>query len=102
MADEDEPADDEPVEETTTTVEESVAETTIADPCDDGLRLFDDPRLLGDPVCVPEQPQRIIPIGFGPTELMLLTDIEFVAGAGGYTFFITNTHPEWAGALEAA
>jgi iron complex transport system substrate-binding protein len=51
--------------------------------CEDGFRLFDHERLATDPVCVPENPQRIISLDMPATEFLLLNDIPIV-GVFGY------------------
>lgn len=51
--------------------------------CEEGFRLFDHERLATDPVCVPDNPQRIISLDMPATEFMLLNDIPMV-GVFGY------------------
>lgn len=51
--------------------------------CENGFWLFDHERLATDPVCVPENPQRIISLDMPATEFVLLNDIPLV-GVFGY------------------
>lgn len=51
--------------------------------CEAGFRLFDHERLATDPVCVPENAQRVISLDMPATEFLLLNDIPFV-GVFGY------------------
>ena len=53
---------------------ESVAVTE----CEEGFRLFDHERLATDPVCIPENPQRIVSLDMPATEFLLLNDIPIV------------------------
>ncbi|MBN2471609.1 MAG: ABC transporter substrate-binding protein [Anaerolineae bacterium] len=48
--------------------------------CEAGFHLFDHEYLLTDPVCIPDDPQRVIALDLAALELLLYTDIE-VAGA---------------------
>lgn len=51
--------------------------------CEPGFWLFDHERLATDPVCIPENPQRVISLDMPATEFLLLNDIPFV-GVFGY------------------
>lgn len=51
--------------------------------CEEGFWLFDHERLATDPVCIPENPQRIISLDMPGTEYLLLNDIPIV-GVFGY------------------
>lgn len=51
--------------------------------CEEGFWLFDHERLATDPVCIPENPQRIISLDMPATEYLLLNDIPIV-GVFGY------------------
>jgi len=51
--------------------------------CEDGFRLFEHEQLAVDPVCVPDNPQRIISLDMPATEFLLLNDIPIV-GVFGY------------------
>lgn len=53
------PSDDAAIENVTdATTPENVVEATTA-ACDDGFRLFEHALLVGEPVCIPEEPQRL-------------------------------------------
>lgn len=51
--------------------------------CEPGFHLFDHERLATDPVCIPENPQRIVSLDMPATEFLLLNDIPIV-GVFGY------------------
>lgn len=51
--------------------------------CEEGFKLFDHERLATDPVCIPENPQRIVSLDMPATEFLLLNDIPIV-GVFGY------------------
>ena len=51
--------------------------------CEAGYWLFDHERLVTDPVCIPESPQRVISLDMPATEFLLLNDIPIV-GVFGY------------------
>ncbi len=51
--------------------------------CEAGFRLFDHEQLATDPVCIPENPQRIISLDMPATEFLLLNNIPIV-GVFGY------------------
>lgn len=77
---------------------ESPATQTIA--CEAGFRLFDHEYLAGDPVCIPEDPQRILALEISALETVLLTDKELVGTAGWLHEEIPVILPELAPALE--
>lgn len=54
-------------------------------PCEDGFRLFDHEQLATDPVCIPEDAQRIVALDNAAVELLLFTDKEIVAAFGAFT-----------------
>lgn len=58
------------------------AEATVEE-CDEGFRLFDHERLVGEPVCIPENPQRVLALDLSGAEFSLLNDIPIV-GIFGY------------------
>lgn len=62
------------------TVPAAAQETTE---CEQGFWLFEHERLATDPVCIPENPQRIISLDMPATEYLLLNDIPIV-GVFGY------------------
>jgi iron complex transport system substrate-binding protein len=51
--------------------------------CEAGFHLFEHERLATDPVCIPDNPQRIISLDMPATEFLLLNDIPIV-GVFGY------------------
>lgn len=51
--------------------------------CEEGFWLFEHERLATDPVCIPDNPQRIISLDMPATEFLLLNDIPIV-GVFGY------------------
>ena len=57
--------------------------TQASSECEAGFWLFDHERLATDPVCIPENPQRIISLDMPATEFLLLNDIPIV-GVFGY------------------
>lgn len=59
------------------------SQTAMAGDCPEGMWLFDHERLATDPVCIPENPQRIISLDMPATEFVLLNDIPIV-GVFGY------------------
>ena len=44
-----------------------------AQTCEDGFRLFDHELLQGEPVCIPENPERIVALDMASVEMTLLT-----------------------------
>jgi len=62
-------------------VQFAAAQETIT--CEEGFWLFDHERLASDPVCVPDNPQRIVSLDMPATEFLLLNDIPIV-GVFGY------------------
>lgn len=61
-----------------TTTSENVAESTTT-ACDDGFRLFEHELLVGEPVCVPEDPQRVAHIP--PASFFYALDFKPVASS---------------------
>lgn len=53
--------------------------------CDAGFRLFDHELLATDPVCIPENPQRILALENAAVELLLYTDKEIVGTFDAFT-----------------
>lgn len=73
------PVDEETTEDMAdTTTPENVAEATTA-ACDDGLRLFEHELLVGEPVCIPEDPQRVAHIP--PASFFYALDFKPVASS---------------------
>lgn len=63
--------------------------------CEAGFRLFEHELLATDPVCIPENPQRIVALDHSAVELLLFTDKEI---AGTFDLFVRD---ELIGALPA-
>jgi len=53
---------------------ESEAGAEIVSECEAGFRLFDHELLVGDPLCIPEAPQRVLALDMAAVEVLLLTD----------------------------
>jgi iron complex transport system substrate-binding protein len=68
--------------------------------CEPGFRLFDHEYLAGDPVCIPENPQRILALEISALETVLFTDKELVGTAGWLHDEVPVLMPELAPALE--
>jgi iron complex transport system substrate-binding protein len=80
---------EEPTEEIT-----AEAETTE---CEEGFRFFDHELTQTEPICIPENPQRIAAIDIDVVSLMRLLDIRPVAHAQDlYDAWLAST-PEWEG-----
>ncbi|HEX2619417.1 MAG TPA: ABC transporter substrate-binding protein, partial [Phototrophicaceae bacterium] len=79
------------------TPEASAASDTT---CEAGFRLFDHEYLAGDPVCIPENPQRILALEFSALESVLLADKELVGTANWLHEEVPVLLPELAPALE--
>lgn len=62
--------------------------------CEPGFRLFDHELLATDPLCIPENPQRIAPLDMTVMELMLIDGIMPVTGAEIVLSTYTRMHPE--------
>ncbi|MEM9607851.1 MAG: AraC family transcriptional regulator [Actinomycetota bacterium] len=95
-------SDTDEAEATSETTTAAPATTADGGPCETGFRLFDDDNLLGDPVCIPESPERIMPLGFAPIEVMLVTGTDFGVAASSVSTFLGITHPEWVAPYEQA
>ena len=72
----------------------------VSAPCEDGYRLFDHEYLLGDPLCIPENPQRILALELSAIESVLLADKELVGTANWLHEEVPVLLPEFAAALE--
>lgn len=68
--------------------------------CEPGFRLFDHEYLAGDPVCIPENPQRILALEMSALESVLLADKELVDTANWLHEEVPVLLPELAPALE--
>lgn len=62
-----------------------------ANPCDDGFRLIE--HALGE-TCVPDKPQRIVPLDMTITELLLIEGIQPVAASFTVLRAYTRMHPD--------
>lgn len=68
--------------------------------CADGFRLFDHEYLAGDPVCIPEDPQRILALELSALESVLLAGKQLVGTANWLHEEVPVLLPELAPALE--
>ncbi|MCG8352425.1 MAG: ABC transporter substrate-binding protein [Chloroflexales bacterium] len=66
------------VADTTSVPEAEITDTATGDSCDDGFRQVNH-ELLDEPICVPQNPQRIVAHDMAALELMLMLDIAPVA-----------------------
>ncbi|MEM7125976.1 MAG: ABC transporter substrate-binding protein [Chloroflexota bacterium] len=64
--------------------------------CEAGFRLFKHEKLLGEPVCIPENPQRIVTLGAFSVETMLAMGIEPVGAQGRHIEDRSRDFPETA------
>src|SRR5690606_1169067 len=55
------------------------------DECEAGFRLFDHEYLATDPVCIPENPQRVLALENAAFELLLYSDKEIVGTFQAFT-----------------
>ncbi len=68
--------------------------------CEPGFRLFDHEYLATDPVCIPENPQRILALEMSALETVLFTDKQLVGTANWLHDEVPVLMPELAPALE--
>jgi iron complex transport system substrate-binding protein len=68
--------------------------------CEAGFRLFDHEYLVGDPVCIPEDPQRILALELSAIESVLLADKDLVGTANWLHREVPVILPEFMDALE--
>jgi len=68
--------------------------------CEPGFRLFDHEYLAGDPLCIPENPQRILALELSALESVLLADKGLVGTANWLHDEVPVLLPELAPALE--
>jgi iron complex transport system substrate-binding protein len=68
--------------------------------CEAGYRLFDHEYLATDPVCIPENPQRILALEMSALEATLLSGKELVGTASWLHDEVPVLLPEFASALE--
>ena len=76
------------------------ASTTAATSCEAGYRLFDHEYLAGDPVCIPQDPQRIIALEMSALESVLLSGKQLVGTAGWLHSEVPVILPELSAALQ--
>jgi len=80
---------------------EEIFDTATTDmTCKDGFHLFDHEYLAGDPICIPENPQRILALEISAVETVLFTDKTLVGTANWLHDEIPVLMPELATALE--
>ncbi len=80
-----------------TAASEPVAETTTE--CEAGFRLFDHELLVGEPICIPEAPQRILPLDMAAMEVVLLTGQTPVGGGDWMLDELPILLPQYADTL---
>jgi iron complex transport system substrate-binding protein len=68
--------------------------------CEAGFRLFEHEYLAGDPLCIPEDPQRILALELSAIESVLLAGKELVGTADWLHEEVPVILPEFADALE--
>lgn len=68
--------------------------------CQDGFHLFDHEYLATDPVCIPDQPERILALEISALETVLFTDKQLVGTADWLHSEIPILLPELAPSLE--
>lgn len=64
--------------------------------CEAGFRLFEHEYLAGEPVCIPENPERILALEFSALEMVLLAGKESVGTAGWLRDEASVMLPEFA------
>ncbi|MEM7034629.1 MAG: iron-siderophore ABC transporter substrate-binding protein [Chloroflexota bacterium] len=74
----------------------TTTETDSDGPCESGFRLFEHEKLVGDPVCVPENPQRIVTLGAFSVETLLALGGEPVGAQGRHITDRSRDFPETA------
>lgn len=73
-----------------------------AQECSVGERLFDHDLLQGEPVCIPENPERILALDMAAVEMTLLTGKNLVGTANWILSELPLLEPRFADALENA
>ncbi|GAB4519219.1 MAG: hypothetical protein OHK0046_27740 [Anaerolineae bacterium] len=76
------------------------AETAALEECEEGFRWFDHEYLASDPLCIPQNPQRILALEIAALETVLFTGKELVGTANWLHSEIPILLPELAPALE--
>ncbi|MEM1412365.1 MAG: ABC transporter substrate-binding protein [Pseudomonadota bacterium] len=69
--------------------------------CSPGLRLFEHPRLVGDAVCIPEAPTRIVDLSVHAVELMQLSGDSVIGAKPWTTRILAKNFPYLRPDLEA-
>ncbi|MEM8533958.1 MAG: iron-siderophore ABC transporter substrate-binding protein [Chloroflexota bacterium] len=65
---------------------------TAAGECDEGFRLLDHEMLATDPVCIPENPERVVALDPAALEVMLLTDQKPVGAVSWLLAIYSNSY----------
>lgn len=68
--------------------------------CEEGFRLFDHEYLATEPLCIPEDPQRVLALDISALEMVLLAEKELVGTANWLHDEVPVLLPELASALE--
>lgn len=89
-------ATEEVTEEATEEVE---ASAQAADECKEGFRLFDHELLLTEPICIPANPERVLPLDMASLEMTLLAGKSPVATAAWMLDELPLLIPEFADVL---
>lgn len=98
------PAEEEVEAEVEAEVAEEAAEESevaeVAGECEEGFRLFDHELLLTDPLCIPANPQRVLPLDIASLEMTLLTGRTPIATAAWMLNEVPLLLPEYADNFE--
>jgi iron complex transport system substrate-binding protein len=82
-----------------TSASEAAPEAAVTDECEAGFRIFDHELLVGDPVCIPEAPQRVLPLDMAAMEVVLLTGLTPLGTGSWMLEELPLLLPEYAEAL---
>ncbi|QPC81347.1 ABC transporter substrate-binding protein [Phototrophicus methaneseepsis] len=74
--------------------DEATDSETVSVTCEEGFRLFEHPYLGTDPVCIPDEPERIAILDLAPLEVALTQGIEPVAMFGYGRDLIARSNPD--------
>jgi ABC-type Fe3+-hydroxamate transport system substrate-binding protein len=77
----------------------SVGSSKAQSECKTGFRPFEHEYLVGDPMCIPENPQRVVALDTASVELLLFTNKEVIATADWLMDEFTVILPELSGKL---
>ena len=72
---------------------------STAQTCEDGFRLFDHDLLITEPVCIPEDPERILALDMASVEMTLLTGKNLVGTSNWILDELPVLEPHFAGTL---